>query len=136
MPKINSYADVFRDWEALLAAVLESLELTPDVERHRLALDQHLTEMKKVRDQQNLHIANKQAASQQLAGMLIAGRELATRLRRVAGANLGPKNEKLVQFGIAPIRKRSRRAAKPVEPPAPPPQGGEAAGSGPPKPAV
>lgn len=134
MPKINSYANVFRDWEALLAAVRESLELTPDVERHRLALDQHLTDMKKVRDQQNLHTANKQAASQQLAAMLIAGRELATRLRRVAGANLGPKNEKLVQFGIAPIRKRSRKAAQPVAPP--PPQEGEGAGSGPPKPAA
>ncbi|HSK81222.1 MAG TPA: hypothetical protein VLQ45_32510 [Thermoanaerobaculia bacterium] len=117
--------------EKAVDRVRESLELTPDVERHRTALDQHLTEMKKVRDQQNLHIANKQAASQQLARMLTDGRELATRLRRVAGANLGLKNEKLVQFGIAPIRKRSR---KPVV--LPPPQEGEGAGSGPPKPAA
>ncbi|HKV08956.1 MAG TPA: hypothetical protein VJ725_12510 [Thermoanaerobaculia bacterium] len=131
MPKINSYADVFRDWEALLAAVRESLELTPDVERHRLSLETHLTEMKKVRDQQSLHIANKQAASQQLSQMLKDGRELATRLRRVAGANLGPKNEMLVQFGISPIRKRSRKA-KPVAPP----QGGEGTGPEPAKPAA
>lgn len=134
MPKINSYAKAFRDWEALLAAA-QNLEATPDVERHRAALEQHLAEMKTVRDQQNLYNANRQAASQQLAQMLKDGRELAIRLRRVAAANLGPKNEMLVLFGVSPIRSRSRKAAKPVEPPAPP-QGGEAAGAGPPKPAV
>ena len=131
MPAINSYAKAFRDWEALLAAA-QNLEASPDVERHRVALEQHLTQMKQVRDQQNLHIANKQAASQQLAQMLKDGRELAIRLRRVAGANLGPKNEMLVLFGISPIRSRSRKAVKPVDPPTPPPQEGE--GAGPPKP--
>ena len=89
MPAINSYAKTFRDWEALLAAA-QNLEASPDVERHRAALEQHLAEMKKVREQQNLHIANKQTASQQLARMLKEGRDLSIRLRRVAGANLGP----------------------------------------------
>jgi hypothetical protein len=129
MPKINTYAGVFRDWEALLTAVLESLELGPDVERHRLALDQHLTEMKKVRDQQNFYIASKQAASQQLAQMLTTGRELAIRLRRVVGGNVGPKSELLVRYGIAPIRKRSRKVAA-----LPPSREGEGTGSEPPKP--
>lgn len=125
MPKINTYAGVFRDWEALLTAVLESLELGTDVERHRLALDQHLTGMKKVRDQQSFHIASKQAASQELAQMLTTGRELATRLRRGVGASVGPKSELLVRYGIAPIRKRSRKTAA-----LPPPEEGEGTGSG------
>lgn len=132
MPAINSYAKTFRDWEALLAAA-QNLEATPDVERHRAALEQHLTQMKQVREQQNLHIASKQASSQQLSRMLKEGRELAIRLRRVAGANLGPKNEMLVLFGISPIRSRSRRTA--AAPP-PPPEGGGGTGTGPPKPAV
>ena len=38
------------------------------------------------------------------------------RLRAVVKSNLGPKSERLVQFGIAPLRKRTR---KPVtQPPA------------------
>lgn len=130
MPAINSYAKTFRDWEALLAAA-QNLEASPDVERHRAALEQHLTQMKQVRDQQNLHIANKQAASQQLSRMHKEGRELAIRLRRVAGANLGPKNEMLVLFGISPIRSRSR---KPAAVPPPPPEGGGGTGTGPSKP--
>jgi len=39
----------------------------------------------------------------------VDGRELAIRLRAVVKSNIGPKSERLVQFKIAPLRKRTRK---------------------------
>jgi hypothetical protein len=110
MPEINSYADTTNDWEGLLVATLEHLGQLPSVEAHRFALEQHLQATKTVKARQDSHTAGRQEATQELRSMILQGRELATRLRGAIRADLGPKNERLVQFGVKPVRKRARRA--------------------------
>jgi hypothetical protein len=115
MPEINSYADTTNDWEGLLVATLEHLAQLPSVEAHRTALEQHLQATKAVKARQDSHTAGRQEATQELKAMIVQGRELATRLRGAIRADLGPKNERLVQFRVKPIRRRTRRT-KPEEP--------------------
>ena len=120
----SSFADMIRDWEALLRAVDDHAEKLPDTPRHREALEQHLAEVQAEKARQNLARATRQKNTQSLRTMAQKGKELAKRLRGVVMANLGPTDELLVQFGIAPQRKRGRRPDKPAEeepetPPAP-----------------
>lgn len=118
MPDINSYADVLRNWELLLTSVLEDAGLLPSVEIHRAALERHLLATKAVKARQDSHKAGRQEATQDLREMIAQGRELAIRLRSAVKADMGPKTERLVHFGMTPIRKRPRKV-KPaeVEPP-------------------
>jgi hypothetical protein len=115
MPEINSYAGTTDAWERLLVATQENLEQLPSVEPHRSALEKHLQATKTVKARQDSHTAARQEATQELRAMIGQGRELVIRLRGAIRAELGPRSERLVQFGIAPIRKRTRRR-KPEEP--------------------
>ena len=131
MPIASSYADVVLDWELLLAAVHDNAGDLAAIEPQRAALAQHLEATQAVRAKQDSSRAVKQQTTQELKKMLVEGRELAMRLRNAVRANIGPRNERLVQFGVAPLRKR-RRSEKPVEgedpgetSPLPPPKAGE-----------
>ena|SRR5215208_2892417 len=115
MPNISSYADVIRDWELLLTAAGDNADLLANVERHRTALEKHLTETKALKGRQDSAAAERQASTQALNAKLEEGRELATRFRSSVKAEIGPKSERLVQFKVAPQRKRGRRADKPPE---------------------
>lgn len=111
----NSYNDTTGDWVGLLAATHEHDEALPDIERHRSALEQHLDKTRLLKGRQESAQAAKQRATQELSSALTEGRELAIRLRGAVKANLGPKNEQLVQFGMTPQRKRSRRKKSPED---------------------
>jgi uncharacterized protein YPO0396 len=116
MPK-SSFADIIRDWESLLRAVDDHAGLLPDIERHREALKQHLEETQAQKARQDLARATRQKNTQSLRAKVEKGKELAKRVRGVVMANIGPTDELLVQFGIAPQRKRGRRLERPVEEP-------------------
>ena len=51
-----------------------------------------------------------------IAEVVRRGKETTMRLRSVAKGKIGPKSERLVHFGIAPLRKRTRKTAG-VKPP-------------------
>lgn len=119
MPTLTAYADLFRNWEALLLAIRDNTDSLPSVERHRSQLEELLAEAKSLKAQQDSANAIRQENTQKLAKLVATGKKQAIGLRGVVRADLGPDNERLVQFGIAPLRKRSRRAAKPVELPPP-----------------
>src|SRR5262245_11252596 len=95
----------------------------PEVEDLRAQLEQHATRAKALKVLKDSARANRQGLTQQLNEELVAGREVAMRIRGIAKARVGPKNERIVQFGVAPLRKRNRRSktAGPVTPPTPPP---------------
>jgi hypothetical protein len=63
-------------------------------------------------------IGLKQQLTQELNVVLNEGREVARRLRVAAKAQLGTKNERLVQFKAAPLRNRKGRRAKSSKAPA------------------
>ncbi len=117
MPHTNTYTDVVFDWERLLAAVEEHAASLPDIEAERTALVQALQEAREMKAEQESFTASRQQATQDLQMTLDRGREMAMRLRGAVKFKIGPRNERLVQFGIAPLRRRPRRDPEPAPPP-------------------
>lgn len=127
MPDITAYADLFRDWEGVSGACAQNATLLPKSEALRPELDAILAQTKELKIQQENLSGNRQAMTQRLVELVKTGRELARKLRNQIKVELGDKNEHLVQFGVAPLRKRVRKATagkKPAPevtvPPAPP----------------
>lgn len=111
MPDINSYADVLRDWEALQEAVQRTPELLPILEAEGKSLAESAVQVQNLLARQEELKALRQEVTQQLRAAVVAGREMAIRVRAVAKGKVGPKNERLVHFRVPPIRRRPRRAA-------------------------
>lgn len=111
MSTITSHARVIREWEALLAALEENLPDLPNVGEQVTTLRQKLETVKDLKGRQKSLTANRQKVTQDLNAELASGRELVIQLRILAKGQLGPRNEKLVQFGVAPLRTQPRRPA-------------------------
>jgi outer membrane murein-binding lipoprotein Lpp len=109
---------MIRQWEKLLAAVQEHAPSLPSADIHRATMEQMVGQVKDVKARQDSLQAARQATTQELEALLTKTSEASIRLRGVVKADIGPKSEQLVHFGIAPLRKRSRRAAEiEVKPP-------------------
>lgn len=116
MPTNASHADVVTDAEQLLSATEVNQDLVPSVEKHRTAAVQTLAEIKALKTLQKTLTADKQKATKDLQNAVRRLKELTIFLRTAIRGDIGPRTEKLVEFGIAPMRRRVRRA-KPVEVP-------------------
>src|SRR3954466_4582489 len=128
MGRLNSLADVLTDWEELLEAVRRSPDLLPDIEEDIALLARLLAQTRALKARQNELAALRQEATQRLNEEMGRGKETAIRMRSVIRGTLGPRNERLVQFGIAPLRKRRRTVrSRPPERP----QGDEGSGNDP-----
>lgn len=105
----TSYADVFRDWEKLIGAVVENAEILPNLEAAQAELKGFLERAKVMKVRQETLEGNRQAMTQQLADIIHGGRDSARKLRDLVRAHLGQRSENLPQFGVAPNRKRTRK---------------------------
>ncbi len=114
----SSYADYVKDWDSLLQAVQENQDLLPNVDLNLAELSQMIDQVKTQKNLQELHAGARQKATQDLGVLVELGKEAAVKLRGFVKAKLGPKNELLVRFGIAPVRTRRRT----LKPPPPPPE--------------
>lgn len=112
MPVINSYADVLRDWESLLNACRQNAELLTGVDPVAESLERHLGRLKEVKNEQEQLEGTRKAATQRLRAAREEGSETARQLRSLVRSRLGTKNERLVQFRVAPIRRKTRRKAE------------------------
>ena len=112
MPSTGNYAKVVQDWSQILAATEEHANKMTDVTAEREELEQILQKAQEVKARQESSTASRQVATQELKGLLAQGNDVAMRLRFAAKLKLGPRNEQLVQFGAAPLRKRSASTAK------------------------
>jgi len=119
MPQIKSFADLIRDWEKLLAACQENSAALASVEPQRLALETLLAQGRDVKNRQDALVAQKQQTTQELEALKEEGREAARRLRGAVRSILGTRSELLVQFNMAPLRKRGPRRVF-IKPPQPP----------------
>ena len=117
MPIINSFADVLRDWESLLAALMESHELETPLAAERLDLEKILAEARTLKAQQESQTASRQQLTQQIKSAVTRGRAVAISIRAVAKGKIGYRNERLVQFKVAPFRDRTRKVAPVIKPP-------------------
>ena len=119
MPNINSFADLMLDWERLLQATADNASDMEAAEPQRAALAQLLAEARNLKATQDSYNARRQQSTQEILEVSKMGREQARRLRGMAKGLLGTQNERLVQFQVAPVRRRSRTNTRPPEPPPP-----------------
>jgi hypothetical protein len=119
MRNINSFADQILDWERLLQAVDDNAADMAVAQPQRAALAQTLAEARGLKAVQDSHAAQRQQSTQEILELVKMGREQARRLRGMAKGLLGTQNERLVQFQVAPIRRRSGKNTRPPEPPPP-----------------
>jgi hypothetical protein len=111
MPEINSFPDVTDDWVGILDAVEKNPDLQPLIETERQALTQVLAEVQGLKGRQMELGALRQEVTQQLRDALGRGRELVIRIRSVVRGKVGPRNERLVHWRVAPLRRRPRKAS-------------------------
>jgi hypothetical protein len=120
----TTYLKTVGDWERILAAIAEHAQSMTDVEELRSGLEQLLVQARAIKARQDTAAANRQRNTQELKEVLLQGRDYAMRIRGLAKARLGPKNEGISRFGVAPLRKHARsktsEPATPTPPPAPP----------------
>lgn len=112
-----SQADEMFDWEGLVAAGRKNEAQLPNIETVVAPLQGVIDEVKTLKVQQKDLEGNRQAATQRLKELRLRGVEEARRLRDYIRSRLGSKNEQLVQFGVAPIRRRSRKSKIELPPP-------------------
>lgn len=124
MPR-NSIADLILDWETLLAKIRASVAGLPGLEAFIAPLEKLLADAKEMTARLETTRGIKQQESQQRRALLQEGKDLTSRIRAALKAHFGLQNERLVEFGISPIRSRSRarttQAPEPAEQPKPEP---------------
>lgn len=118
MPNINSFADLVLDQEKLLRAFEDNAENLVPAGPQRDLVESNLSQLHAVKARQDSFTAQRQEATQELGALMHQAREDARRLRALVKGLLGTRNERLVQFQVAPVRSRTR-VAKPVPPPPP-----------------
>ncbi|HVG07772.1 MAG TPA: hypothetical protein VNM67_08700 [Thermoanaerobaculia bacterium] len=117
MPNKSSYADLVVDQEKLLRAYEDNLQVLTPAEPQRNAVASNLGQLHDVKARQESFRAQSQGATQNLELLMRQAREDARRLRALVKGLLGTRNERLVQFQVAPNRSRVR--SKPAPPPPP-----------------
>ncbi|HYN20277.1 MAG TPA: hypothetical protein VE078_04905 [Thermoanaerobaculia bacterium] len=120
MPNTDSFPDTLLDLKKLQAGLAEHAEVLSDVAVERQELDQRIEKIEGLRVQQDSLTAARQRTTQELKQEVVVTRDLAMRLRAAAKLKLGPRSELLVRFGVAPLRRRTRKATKEKPPPPPP----------------
>jgi hypothetical protein len=121
MPTLNSFADVTTQWQKLLAACADNAAALTLAEPQRLMVEKTLKDVMDLKALQDSLRGAKQEARRQLTATLKEGEEAARRLRGAVKANLGTRNERLVQFNMKPIRPHGPRKPKVVPPAEPEP---------------
>jgi phage terminase Nu1 subunit (DNA packaging protein) len=115
MPDNTSRADTVLDADQTLAAVAINVDLLPSAEKYQLPLEEAVKELKVLSIRQQTLIADKQKVTQDLRAAERRVKDLLIHLRAAVRSDIGPRSEKLVEFKVAPLRPRSRKA-KPAEP--------------------
>jgi len=110
MPKITAYGPIFRDWEALLGAVLSNASLLPGTDPLKAELESVLAKTKEMKVQQEDLLGKRRATTQALQQLVDEGQEVARKLRAQVVSALGSRTELLKQFGIATRKRKSAKA--------------------------
>ena len=109
MPSVKGNDAIIRDTECLLDAVESNPTVKEEIEKERQLLMQSVGEVKTLKARQTELTAQRQEATQQLNVAVSRLRDTAMAFRAMVKAKLGFRNERLVQFKISPLRKRTRR---------------------------
>jgi hypothetical protein len=110
------FADTVLDLEQLRESIIKHLALVPSVERFLAPLDAVLALIRTLSSTRKTLIADKQKVTQELKAAVAAAQDLAIDARAVIRGEVGSRSEKLVEFGVSPLRRRSRKARPAEEP--------------------
>lgn len=108
MPK-NSQADILTDWETLLKRVASNAADLPNSDLYSAPLAQLLDTAKSSLALSKAHRATKQEGTKDFKTLVREGKDAATKLRAAIKAHFGPRSERLVEFGIQPLRPRKKK---------------------------
>lgn len=111
-----------KEWRAVATATAANAADLPGVAVQRAALLEVIDEVDKLLAEQATFRASKQMATQRLKDLFNQGGKLSTVLKAIAKQRYGHGNDKLVEFGIKPLRSRPKPTV--VPPTAPPPEAG------------
>ena len=106
----QAYSDVTTDAEQILKSTAANQDLQPIVEKHRPQIEEDLKEIKALKALQKTLTADKQKTSKDLQAALKRLKEQLIFLRAAIRGDMGPRTEKLVEFGVTPLRQRGRKA--------------------------
>jgi hypothetical protein len=118
MSSVNAQADVAHDWKGLLDSTEKSPDVLPLVETEWKTLAQFLAEFQNIKARQIELTAQRQETTQQLNEVVARGKEVTVAIRSVLRGKIGPWNERLVQYKIAPLRRRPRKPVDGLKKPA------------------
>lgn len=112
----DSIADFIVQGESLLNNLQTSAGGVPGIDVHVLPLQQAVTEAQEITYRLDTQRGLKQADSQKRRSVIKQGKLLISRIQSALKAHFGLQSERLVEFGIQPIRPRSRAKAKEPRP--------------------
>jgi hypothetical protein len=125
MPR-NSIADVTTDLQNLDGTVRASAADVPGVGVHMTSLGEVLGGLQDLNASVETRKGLKQEESQKRRALLKQGKDLAIQIRAALKAHFGPRSERLVEFGIRPLRPRKGSSTNnepgPAQPPTPAPE--------------
>lgn len=113
----NRRAEILAEWHQTKTATANNSAELAHLEHLRLLLEEFYEELQSLSIQQDVLAASRQDVSKRMADVLVEGNRTAAFLRSGARQHYGPDNEKLVEFGIQPTRRRKRKKVDPEEPP-------------------
>jgi hypothetical protein len=119
-----TFSTIVNGWIQLLTALAANAAEFTHLDGQRTRLQSMLDRARELLAQHDLHTAGKQQAAKDLAAVLAEGRKLATFLRAGVKDRYGNRNEKLVEFGFQPFRRRRRDFGE-IKSPAPAPAASE-----------
>ncbi len=100
---------IIRDIDGLIDADDRNPDMQPELARERQELVASVSDIKTLKARQQELGALRQEVTQQLDAAFLRGRDAAITYRSAVRSKLGPRNERLVHYKIAPLRKRSRK---------------------------
>jgi hypothetical protein len=112
----KSYKRAAPELQGLLNACRENEAVLPDLTVDRSALELKLDKASTLWERQVSFTAARQETTQLLQQTLQECSEIAERLRDSVKGKIGRRNERLVQFKVAPFRKVTRKAAAVKQP--------------------
>jgi hypothetical protein len=115
MPK-NSLADFMADWDRLVKNVTTNAADLPDLTLYKAPLEQLLTKAQEGMARSKIHQGLKQEENKAVQALMDAGKEAAVKLRAAIKAHLGPRSERLIDYGMKPLRPRSKTSRKAKKP--------------------
>ena len=116
MPNPTSIPDITDDWQQLLGAYTANAGELQSVEPLSQQLSATLTEVQEYSLQEKASRAERQQFTKKRQETIARGKELASRLRAGIKSVYGAKNEKLIEFGVPPFRRRTRSKEKEPQP--------------------